>query len=290
MAPQYYSQRQLSPYRGMLHVVDVGHALAYTVDGDHWRTRLRSREGMLWPVGTWLDANLEFRPEASAALRAAMENRPLLPFPQADRFELWLLGKASAKPLALLQSRRSMAGLEPAADCAWRPFLLEQADFRANCLRERDAPRHSRAWPVPHRDVVERQVNNAARPYASAQWFVRGQDGTGEGLGGTRVGAEMVGRVLPKGDFPELLVDENWSDGIDGELVREYHNWNAAMLLTHLDLCNATRRRLEIAACLRPEKLLEIYRLIPAFINRAVLEVALVQARLMLATQSAAGT
>ena len=36
MFPQYYSQRQLSPYRGMLHVVDVGYALAYTADGEQW--------------------------------------------------------------------------------------------------------------------------------------------------------------------------------------------------------------------------------------------------------------
>lgn len=289
MAAQYYSQRQFSPYRGMLHVVDVGHALAYTVDGEHWRVRLRSREGRLWPVGTWLDANMDFRLEGSAALLEAVENRPPLPFPQADRCELWLLRKATAKPLALLQARRSMAGSAPVTDCAWRPFLLEQADFRADCLRERDARRHGRAWPVPLRDVLEREVNNAARPLAAAQWFVRGQGGGGEGLDGMHIAANMRGRRLAKADFPELLIDENWTDEVACELAREYHDWNAALLLTHLDLADATRRRLETAACRRPEKLLEIFRLIPAFIDRAAIDVALVQARLMQAAPAAPG-
>ena len=220
MDAQYYSQRQLCPYRGMLHVVDVGHALAYTVDGEHWGARMRNRDGRLWPVGTWIDSNMVFDLAGSAALLAAVNQRPALPFPLADKIELWLLGKADAAPLALLQTRRTASGIDDLSDCAWRPFLLEQADFQAECLRERDALRPSRAWPVPHRDVLERQVNNAARPLATAQWFARQADGSGRALGGLRVAPALQDRMLAKADFPELLVGENWSEDIERTLVR----------------------------------------------------------------------
>ncbi|HET9663734.1 MAG TPA: hypothetical protein VFP00_05860 [Burkholderiales bacterium] len=271
---KYYSQRQLSPYRGMLHVVDVGHALAYTVDGEHWRARLRSREGRLWPVGGWMDTAHRFTPADSAALMAAMNSRPPLPFPQADRIELWLLEKAKGQPLALLQTRTAAAASETPSDPVWRPLAADDTDFRAECLRP-SAP------PVPHRDVLARRINDAASPRPVAQWFARNGDGSGVGLTGMCVPQHWTGRTLEKNAFPEMLVSERWDDATTHELAREYHDWNAAALLTHLDLSPATRRRLEAAACRRPDKLLELFRLIPEFIDRTRLEIALVQARLM---------
>jgi hypothetical protein len=288
MDAQYYGQRQLTPYRGMLHVVDVGHALAYTADGDQWRARLRNREGRLWPVGTWVDANLLFNLEGSSALLEAVNARPPLPFPQTDHVELWLLNRLTGRPLALLQTRRSSAGAGAVSDAVWRPFRLDDADFQAECLRALDAARPGRAWPVPHRDVLARQVNEAARPYPMAQWFVRQPDGGGMGLGGLRVPPRLAGRRLAPDAFPELLVDEEWPDAVQRALVREYHDWHAAALLTHVDLTVATRGRLEAAACRRPEKLLEVCRLIPRFVDRARIEIALVQARVM-ATHATAG-
>ena len=74
------------------------------------------------------------------------------------------------------------------------------------------------------------------------------------------------------------------------ELPRKFGQlWNAALLLTHLDLSRTTRRRLEVAACRRPDKLSEVFRLITEFVGRPLLEIALVQARLMAATQAAFG-
>lgn len=287
MNPEYYSQRQLSPYRGMLHVVDVGHALAYTADGEEWRARLRNRDGRLWPVGSWIDANLLFNVEGSSALAEAVSKRPPLPFPPADVVELWLLNKMSGRPLALLQTRRSPAAADSVDDGVWRPFRLDDADFHAECLRAQDAARPAQAWPVPHRDVLARQVNEAARPYPMAQWFVRGPEGGSIGMGGLRVPGKFRERVLTQDAFPELLVDEDWPDATQRALVREYHDWNAAALLTHPGLTRATRRRLEAAAARRPEKLLEVIRLVPEFVDRARLEVTLVQARLMATAPSA---
>ena len=280
MTPKYYSQRQLSPYRGMLHVVDVGHALAYTVDGENWRARLRSREGRLWPVGGWMDEAHRFSPTDSASLMDAVNGRPPLPFPQADRIELWLLDSEQDRPLALLQTRIVPgAAKEMPTDPVWRPFVAGDTDFQADCLY--DAARSETAWRASHREVLARYVNDAARPHAVARWFARNPDGSGEELSDRR------GAALHKNAFPEMLVSERWSDPTARALVMEYHDWHAAALLTHLDLPSGTRNRLEAAACRRPDKLLEVFRLIPQFIERTRLEVALVQARLMQARATA---
>ncbi|MGQ0750622.1 MAG: hypothetical protein ACT4PS_08815 [Betaproteobacteria bacterium] len=279
MTPKYYSQRQLSPYRGMLHVVDVGHALAYTVDGENWRARLRSREGRLWPVGGWMDEAHRFSPADSATLMEALNGRPPLPFPQADRIELWLLDSKLGRPLALLQTRIAPgAAVETPTDPVWRPFVAGDTDFLADCLHQ---SRGGVAGSLSHRDVLARYVNDAARPHPAARWFARNENGSGEELTGPRARTDRAGTALPRDAFPEMLVSERWSDPTARALVGEYHDWHAAALLTHLDLTPGTRRRLEAAACRRPDKLLEVFRLIPQFIDRARLEVALVQARLM---------
>jgi hypothetical protein len=287
LTPKYYSQRQLSPYRGMLHVVDVGHALAYTMDGEHWRARLRSREGRLWPVGGWMDDAHRFSPADSASLMDAVDRRPPLPFPQVDRVELWLLDKHAGVPLALLQTRNTVSAAEVPADPAWRPFLAGDTDFHAECLCVPDAAHPGAAWPVPHRDVLAGYVNTAAGPCPAAQWFLRDSQGRGAALKGLRLDPGWQGRTLGKEAFPEMLVSERWSDATATALASEYHDWNAAALLTHLDLTSETRRRLEAAACRRPDKLLEVFRLIPRFVDRARLEIALVQARLMQARATA---
>ena len=275
MSAKYYSQRQLSPYRGMVHVVDVGHALAYTIDGEQWRARLRSREGRLWPVGGWLDETHRFGPTDSAALMHAVNAKPPLPFPQADRIELWLLEPARLQPLALLQTRNSTTATSTPLDAMCRAFGADDVDFETACLRV-----GAHGTPVS-REALSRLVSDAAGPHVIAQWFARTPDGAGKGLHGLRVPQALRGRVLGKPAFPELLMSEAWPDPAAAALAREYHDWHAPGLLTHLDLSRSTRRRLERAACRRPEKLLEMFRLIPAFVDRAALEVALVQARLM---------
>lgn len=264
----------------MVHVVEVGHALAYTLDGERWRARLRSREGGLWPVGGWLDDGCRFSPSDSAALMDAVNVRPPLPFGQADRIELWLLHHATLQPLALLQSRTTTSAADTPSEAAWCPFA-DDAEFEAECLREASASRSHDAWPVSHRQLLSCLVNEAARPQPAAQWFARTPDGAGKGLHGLRLRGVLQGRALGKAEFPELLISEAWGDATAEALAREYHDWHAAALLTHLDLSGVTRRRLERAACRRPEKLLEVFRLIPEFIDREALEVALVQARLM---------
>lgn len=283
MQAEYYSIRQLNPYRGLTQVVDLGDARGYSFDGARWQVRCRNQFGQHWTIGIWTDdeSRLAVDTPATRALSEALRERPDLPFRRDDTLELWLLDKQTLAPLALLRSARGSRAASAVADQEWRAFMLEDNRFVAASLAEIDAARPAKAWPVRHRDVLERLINNAARPLPAAQWFQRREDGSGVGLSGLRIDDSLLGRELALREFPELIVRERWERDADARLVREYHDWNAAMLLTHDGLRARTRRALERAACAEPQKLLHVFRLIPHFVDRAAIDIALVQARLM---------
>lgn len=282
MNAEYYSVRQLNPYRGATQVVDMGDARAYSFDGERWQIRCRNQFGQHWTLGVWSndESRLAVDTDATRALLEALKCRPALPFSCDDRLELWLLDKKQMRPLALLRSARDSEVPPPVADREWRAFMLEDNRFTAPSLLESDAKRPAKAWPVRHRDVLERLVNSAARPLPAVQWFRRDEAGGGIGLSGGRLDPEMQGRTLNHSEFPELIVRERWDNDADRLLVEEYHEWNAALLLTHCTLSQLTRARLERSACAQPDRLLHIYRLIPEFVDRNRIEIALVQARL----------
>lgn len=285
MVVQYYSVRQLNPYRGATQVVDMGDARAYSFDGLRWQIRCRNQFGQHWTLGVWSseESHLAVDTEATRALIDALTKRPELPFRCDDTLELWLLDKKERRPLALLRSARESETPPAVADQEWRAFMLEDNTFSAPSLLEIDAKRSQKAWPVRHRDVLERLINNAARPLPAVQWFRRGAAGDGVGLSGMRLEPELHERQLTRAEFPELIVRERWENAADRLLVQEYHDWNAALLLTHCNISTPARTRLERAACTQPDKLLHIFRLIPQFIDRDPIELALVQARLMAA-------
>ena len=285
MHAEYYSVRQLNPYRGVTQVVDMGDTRAYSFDGERWQIRCRNQFGQHWTLGVWSndESRLAVDTDATRALIEALKCRPALPFGCDDRLELWLLDKKQMRPLALLRSARDSETPPPVTDQEWRAFMLEDNRFTAPSLLESDAKRPEKAWPARHRDVLERLVNNAARPLPAVQWFRRDEAGGGIGLRGGRLEPELNGRALAGGEFPELIVRERWDSDADRLLVQEYHEWNAALLLIHCKLTQRTRARLERSACAQPDKLLHIYRLIPEFVDRDPVEIALVQARLMAA-------
>ncbi len=283
---RYYSLRRLNPFQGMLQVVDVGGAMAYSSDGRHWQIRCRNQFGHFRTVGVWSEDARDFiwRCRDAVALDAALRSRPPLPFPQDDRYELWLLEKRSARPLALLSSRQQVTGLGIPHDLGWRAFLVADTGFIASSLAAVDAARPAGAHPLPHGNALERQINGAARPLVVVQWFQRHADGSGTGLQGARLPDDLARRHLETNDFPELLVSEEWDDPAERCLVQEFHDWNAAGLLALQDLSSRTRRRLESAACRQPESLSAVYPLIPLVLNAEAMKVALVAARLLQAT------
>ncbi len=278
---EYYSLRRLSPYLGIVQVIDAGTTCAYSTNGRNWQLRTINAYGRFRLTGLWADYESE-APQSAGDIGVALRERPPIPYPLADHFELWLLHRETQMPLALLKTRRWRHEIGEVEDPTWRPFLLEDNSFRSHTLDETLPPPHPAARPAAHRDHLERLVNGAARPLPVAQWFERSPDGSGAGLSGLRVTAGLEGRTLPGAAFPDLLVDEtHWPDARDAGLVADYHDWNAARLLAHHGLTRATRARLERAACRTPEKLLDSYPMIPEIVDADAVKVALVEARLI---------
>jgi len=285
MSP-YYGVRRLGPYMGVIQVIDVGDACAYSTNGRSWRIRQQTSSGRFrWGIAQISASNMDdVRIVNADNLVAALRNLPPVPFPVRDRYELWLLHNQTRKPLALLRTRYKANDMERVTDPHWRPFVKTDTQFVSPTLQGLYKESPGSGLPIPHRDQLESQINEAARPLAVAQWFERRSDGGGVGHEGLRLGSEDIGRTLARDDFPELLISENWEDPVQAGLVADYHDWYAASLLAHQNLARATRLRLEQAACRRPQSLLASYRLIPEFIDTDAIEVALVSARLMSAS------
>ncbi|MGD8851031.1 MAG: hypothetical protein PVI28_01270 [Gammaproteobacteria bacterium] len=279
----YYGVRRLGPYLGVIQVIDVGDACAYSTNGHTWRVRQQTASGHFrWGVTQISDENVDrVRIVNADTLVEALQRRPPVPFPIRDRYELWLLNKKTRKPLALLRTRYKAREMEQVSDPHWRPFLMADTDFVSPTLQEKEKRQPQRGWPTPHRDQLERQVNVASRPMPAAQWFERNDDGSGTGREGLRLEDGEPGRRLPREDFPELLISTEWDDEEQRALVDDYHSWYAAWLLAHQNLSRVTRVRLERAACRRPQCLLTVYPLIPEIIDQEAIDVALVRAKLM---------
>ncbi|MGH8670533.1 MAG: hypothetical protein ACREUA_00645 [Burkholderiales bacterium] len=280
MAAVYYSLRRLSPYLGTIQHVDVEDLRATSLDGRHWQLRRKNQYGLFSPISKWGEDERHAVPDVPHAnqLVESIGNCPPTPFPMRDGLESWLLNSDTGMPLALMKSCATWEDV-PQGDQPpmplWQAFAMGDDSFIAPCLQAR-----GKEWWVKDRGALEGQINEAAFPMPRIQWFRRDPEGGGVGLSGPRLQPGMEGRKLKAEDFPELLLSDNWSTPQKAQLVREYHEWNAPLLLTHSGLKHQTRQWLEQAACRRPEKLLEIFRLIPEYTDREGLEVAMVQAKL----------
>jgi hypothetical protein len=109
---------------------------------------------------------------------------------------------------------------------------------------------------------------------------LRDAEGHGVGLGGLRVATALRGRQLHAGDFPELLVREDWPDETSRNLMREFHNWQAPWLLTLSGLRPSTRERLEAEARRRPLAVFQIRHLLPEVRDQERMRTTLVEAML----------
>lgn len=280
MYPSYYALRRVNPYRGVVQYVDVGGAVASSHDGVIWHLRADDGYGLVRPVGVWqAGRGLKIgHARGIEDLLAALETHPALPFPIFDIWELWLLDREAGMPLALLATSRLAPRGGANIETEWFPFSLTYTGFRTSALAERDALAPSAAGG--HRDVLAKMVNHAARPYAMAQWFRRGQDGIGHGGAGLRLPYEWRARTLPAETFPELLVREKWNTRLEHSVISDYHRWLAPLLLLWPRLSEATRRRLELAACENPRWLARVQHLLPPPLEAERIRAALVAARM----------
>ncbi len=279
----YYAIRRCCPYLGVIQVIDVGEAAAYSTDGQNWKIRSQTPSGRFRWGGAVVDSaeGVKVHGDANTLLMKAIRERPEIPFPIMDRYELWLLRKSSLQPLVLLKTCMSFSEVSTHIDPSWNPILSGDTSFVSPVLTEEDAHQHPRAWKVPHKDQLEHLIHEAGRPMPVAHWIRRNRDGSGSGLKGLRVDKAMEGRHYEAVSFPEMLVDEHWKRERDRLVVQDFHDWSAARLLAHQSLKNTTRARLEQAAWKRPDQVLENHAMYPEVIDTEALEVALVSARLM---------
>lgn len=277
-----YARRRVNPYRGVVHVLDLGEASAHTFDGLTWHLRAEDGQGFMRPMGVWVEGEgVRAGTRIPAELIEALRQHPPLPFRLADRMELWLLDKARGLPLALLASELPSRFRQERIEPEWHPFVLSYTAFHSAALARREES--TGASDSRHRDWLARTVNNAARPYPAAQWFHRQPDGSGEGRSGLRLDRGWQQRTLAAQDFPELLVRASWNNLLEQSVIKEYHTWLAPLLLLLPDLSDQTREWLEVAACRHPTWLARVHRLIPCVLDRARLNAALVAARLEVA-------
>jgi len=265
MMPEYYSLRRLNPYLGLIQIIDLGPVRAYCDDGSNWYVRRIFDMEVHWH---------QYDPEDKVSRRQvqqAIAEHPGLPFPRMDRYELWLLRRSDRLPLALLKSCRWPEEMAEVSDPRWYCPGGTQGGFFVEGLGEGGG----------HRQGLEQMIRSAAFPHPVVQWFERHEDGSGTGLGGMRVEASLLGRRLPSGDFPELLISENWGTVEETAMARGFHDWYAAALLAHPDLSDLARARLEQSVIRNPVPLLNSYHLIPRMLDKRRLDVAMVAARLI---------
>ena len=305
-APSYFSLRRLSPFRGTIQVVELPDARAFSLDGTGWTIQLRSQKpiretvwGNIGPANAeqryftyarWtgggrlarvpIDPSLgdQSRHPALTPLLATLQNLPGLPFPPADRLELWLLDKDEGLPLALVQSA---TGTEPPltkVSPSWRALPAEESNFYSPRLMRQARGDKAAQDPRQHRVLVEKLIGRKGGQPPRLQWFRRDAAGGGEGRGGLCLAGTDDPRALQADVFPELLVREAWPQEQDRVLVEDYLGWQAPRLLMLPHLQRHTRERLERAASRRATVLYQYRKLLPAIVNKEVVEPTLVEA------------
>jgi len=272
----YYSVRRLSPYQGTVQVVAMPGFRALSDDGATWRVQTLDMRSRSSSYGVWRadGSGSLIETDRTQTLIAALREHPTLPFPLADRTELWLLDARLATPLAILASTLDERTPPRVFDAHW--LAAHKGD------REFVAPSLTRASAGPsfisHTEVLNRLVGSAAGSRPRAQWFRRSDAGEGAGMHGLNLDPGHAGRHLPREAFPELLVREDWERDSDRDLVRDYHDFHAASLLTHDNIGHSARERLEQSACRQAVRLYHVRHLLPEVINPERLKVAMVEA------------
>lgn len=294
-----YALRNLSPFTGVVQVMEQGSARAFSVDGVNWEIQvLAEAVNSIWSMppsatterqyyryGVWSAkegiAQLRVNPvldigslcrAGDGMLRLLEQRHGAVPLPLEDRYELWLLDEGNLLPLALLDSAREQPQGRPPVP-VWQATRLQERAFP--CRRQEPA-----ALSATGADRLEHQAHRRAGSLRQAQWFLRQTGGSGLGLGG-RIPARLQQRRLPPEAFPELLLREDWATETEERLARDYFDWLAPRLLTLQGLGRDTRARLEQAASGQARLVAGLYRLFPEVVDAKWLNAIRVQAELL---------
>ncbi|NNF95739.1 MAG: hypothetical protein HKM94_02280, partial [Halobacteria archaeon] len=160
---EYYSQRLLNPFRGIVNIVKYHSAEAVSTDGLVWDIYVSNdllKEGLEKNTkiqtsdiryGKWsLEHGLKRGPiypsddfkylehQGAVALEQVQKLHDAVPFPLSDIFELWLLDQQNM-PLALLDSATRKDDIDTERNIDWRAGNLCRKSFTSSVLPELSA-------------------------------------------------------------------------------------------------------------------------------------------------------
>lgn len=271
-----YAKRLLSPFIGLLQVVEAAKARALSMDGKNWAIQypLGGTSGSAAAAaGQERDFSLIATVEAGTVSRRGLHRfldpeavecavstlvdtvtqaRP--PFAAADRYEYWLLDEADDTPLALL---RSCVHEEEVARTPSEPAWIAMPAGQLEVADPEGAGTHY-VPPVNYR--LERLVDARAGPKPRAAWFDRSES-----------------TAAP---FPPCLIKEDWDREEQQILCNRYIDRLAPRLLMLQDLPDPVRRRLERAARAHVFDVERFSPLYPEVADEQLIAAARVEARL----------
>jgi hypothetical protein len=276
--------RRLNPFLGVLQVVETPYGRATSSNGLVWDLQLLSDGPADWgslnrdqPTRAWYRCGLWSEREGlvQRPLAAQSPNRQLrlnserlteqltlnldhLPFPLADRHELWLLDAQQRRPLALLHA------LLPGVT-APRP---EPRRWSASLGRMGVAAQ--RRFPQAHE--LEAQVKARAGFNTRRVWVSWNAERSAIVESSASLGLD--------GDLPVFGIREEWPDPEDRARVQRYIDWTAPALLTLPYLSDAERARLESRISGQAVSIEYHWRLYPKVLDVNKLTAARVQASL----------
>ena len=297
---EFYAQRLLNPFRGIINVVKYQSAEAVSTDGINWDIYV-SNDLLLEDLdtdcqvqtsdiryGKWSYANgLKRGPlypsddfkylehQGAIVLGYVQKHHEEVPFPLADNFEFWLLDR-NHMPLALLDSAITRHDLDTERKLTWRAGNLCRKTFNASILQ--DLLLHNSQHDNPA-DYLTNFISNQANNPPTAQWFVRDPSGNARGLFGINLATELQTRKLPANAFPVALLNRSVTDALHQQLIDEFLNWQAPWLLLLPTLDAETRGRYELLARKQALIVEQQYRLYPEIIDMATINTARVEAK-----------
>lgn len=301
--PRCYAQRLLSPFRGVMNIIEYRGAEAVTIDGRHWDIYVRDtllvadlanshrvqtsdirygswstqqglKRGALYPSEDFK----QLEKLGSVVYDYLLRHHERVPFPLEDRYELWLLDTAGA-PLALLGSAISEQDMELDLPLTWRAGRECSETFKVG---------DTAAAGTTAADSLAAQVNARAGKRPRGQWFLRTASGDGRGLAGINLTDELHSRSLPAAAFPPLLVAEP-ADTPERTLLQAFFDWQSPCLLLLPGLDDAQRRGFEHKAARRALAVEKHHRLYPQVIDAETLRAARVEALLRAGEPGTAG-
>ncbi len=292
MTIEYYSQRLLNPFRGVMNVIRYHSAEAVTTDGIEWEIYVSNDELLdgLDPhahiqtsdirYGHWsqkgglkrgpIYPSEDFkRMEALGAVvyEALLHQYDQLPFPLRDRYELWLLDREQ-QPLCLLHSAVSEYDIIMDISLRWRAGNLCAEAFRPPL-----------AQPELAATQLTQHINALTHDPAAAHWYLRHDDGSAEPLQGINLAHENTTR-LSANQFPGFFIREQYSDPALTALVKAFLQWQAPWLLLLQNLTQAVRYELEQYARTQALLVEQHFRLYPEVVDESFLRSARVEAML----------